>query len=52
MALVEDEAMGVNFTRQYMEENCGFNGLRVSDLSTILDIDEKQLSYIVIQKNL
>ena len=41
----EDEEIGVEFTRDYLEENCGFNGLRVSDLSEVLDIDKKFLGF-------
>lgn len=41
----EDEEKGVLFTREYLEENCGFNGLRVSDMSESMNIDEKHLFF-------
>jgi len=39
----ENEEFGVTLSREYMEENCGFNGLRVSDLSDAAGIDPKKL---------
>ncbi len=41
---IEDENFGVTFDRQYLEENCGFNGLRVTDLIDCLDLNPCHLA--------
>jgi N-acetyl sugar amidotransferase len=38
-----DQQLGTMLDRRYMEENCGFNGLRVTDLASSLNIHKSKL---------
>ena len=40
-----DSKIGVRFDKRYLEENCGLNGLRVSDLINIEGMSKKDLNF-------